>query len=218
MTIKQLANLYPYFSLLLLVAGVFNFRYLKKSVVATIPLFVLATTLFSLYITKYITNAVTYLAFINCIIIPFEFFYFIAFYYFLNPWGSARKLAVVCAVLYALVFCADLIIYKNTYTYLYWISYSTGSITLFILVVLYLYRLLNSDRILEFYKVPGFWISAGVLLFYLGSLPIHVLWNYTATLEPAALTISKNIFYILMYGMYCCFLIGIYCTKWTEQK
>lgn len=56
-------------------------------------------------------------------------------------------------------------------------SFSAGSLLLLILILIYFYRLIYSEKILFFYHQQAFWVSLGILVYYLGSFPFYGLFN-----------------------------------------
>ena len=53
-----------------------------------------------------------------------------------------------------------------------------GSLSVSILIILYLRELLMSDKILNYRKLLPFWVAVGFLLFYLSSIPFFSLQDY----------------------------------------
>jgi hypothetical protein len=115
--------------------------------------------------------------------------------------------------IYLIFFIADELLYRETYSRLYLRSYLAGVLGLLVIIIMYGYELLNSDRLFRFYKQPEFWICAGVLLFYLGTLPFHLAWNVASVKFVRAYANTKGIFYFLICTMYVFFSISILCLK-----
>ncbi len=217
MTLTLLKDLYQYFTIAIVVVSLFYYRYLRSNIVGTLPVYVVVTTWLSIVVEKFMPVTAN-LHFVNMVIIPLEFLYFIVLYHFLSPKGKNRLLSPIFFLVYCSTLAADVLFFKQKYIYLFLFSYTTGTIILLVLVILYLYRLLNSDNLLRFYKTPGFWISTGILLFYVGTLPIHVFWNNVSSYQHPAFITTRYIFYTLMQLMYAGFILAITCTKWTEKK
>lgn len=217
MTLTQLARLYPYFTLIIVLAALLHFNTLKKSSIGTLPVYMTVVTLLNLYAASMLKKGHDTTGLFNLLVIPMEFFYFFGLFLLLCRRSKIRMLIIILAAIYAASFLADLLIFKNEYAYLYRRSYTTGALVLFVLALVYYYELLNSERLLGFYRDPGFWISTGLLLFYLGTLPFHMTWNYTADSFLKAFYTNKFNFYFLMYLMYTCFLTSIICLRWKKK-
>lgn len=217
MTLNQLARLYPYFTLAIVLAAVLYFNRLKKSSVVSLPVYLAVITLLNLYAEAMLKKGQDTTQLFNLLVIPLEFFYFFSLFFFLNKKRKTKWLIVLLTAVYAASFMLDLLLYKNEYTYLYRRSYTTGALVLFVMALIYYYGLMNSERLFRFYHDPGFWVSTGLLLFYLGTLPFHITWNYTADSFLKAFYTNKFNFYILMYLMYTCFLTSIICLRWKEK-
>jgi hypothetical protein len=218
MTLQQLGQLYIYTgAAIIVVAGIF-FNSLKKSNLVTLPLYILVITLLNMYAETLPNNTPGYRSFFNWLVIPLEFLYFFGLYLAFTQNQKIKKLIVALAAIYIASFFVDLLIFKKEYGFLYRRSYMVGTIVLLILVVTYFYELLNSERLFTFYRVPEFWISTGVLLFYIGTLPFHSFLNTAAKNEFInAFYSNKYNFYILLYLMHLCFIIGIICLRWKKK-
>jgi len=60
----------------------------------------------------------------------------------------------------------------------YELTIISGSLSVSILIILYLRELLMSDKILNYRKLLPFWVAVGFLLFYLSSIPFFSLQDY----------------------------------------
>lgn len=217
MTLDQLARLYPYFTLVIVLAALLQFNRIKRTIIATLPVYLIVITLLNLYAERRLQNGHNTTSLFNLLVIPLEFFYFYALLFLFAKRKKIKIFMLLLSAMYVLVFLADLLLFKNEYAYLYRRSYTTGALALFVMALLYYYELLNSERIIRFYREPGFWISTGLLVFYLGTLPFHIAWNYTADSFLKAFYTNKYNFYILMYLMYTCFLTSIICLRWKGK-
>jgi hypothetical protein len=150
---------------------------------------------------------------INDMVIPFEFCFLMLLCRNFLIKKKLKQLVLWIVLIYILFFAADECFYRQTYSRLYLRSYMAGVIGLLIIVVVYFYELLNSDKLFRFYRQPEFWICAGVLLFYLGTLPFHLAWNIASVKFAKAYINTKGIFYSLICIMYLFFSISIICLK-----
>ncbi|RMA57790.1 hypothetical protein BXY75_2595 [Ulvibacter antarcticus] len=90
-------------------------------------------------------------------------------------------------------------------------AFIAGSIGLLVLTMFHFYQLLNSDEVLIVKYKLSFWISIGLLLFYLGMVPLAQLSKYlnTGALSRMIILLSLN---CILYG---CYIIGF---LWTKKK
>ena len=73
----------------------------------------------------------------------------------------------------------------------------------------------KKDRILNFKKSLPFWISVGLLVYYLGSIPGTLTINAIKHLKSENLTFIMSITPFLSLIMYCIFIFG---ALWSQKK
>lgn len=130
------------------------------------------------------------------IVIPAEFLFFIWIYYTEFKKQGKQKIALSAALLYLLSLPADIFIITQKKFLLLSFSYTIGTFMLLILALYFLYRLVTGDDLLSYKTNLMFWISAGLLAFYVGSIPFFGMMN---TIYAAQ---NKSLFYGLAYTMY----------------
>jgi hypothetical protein len=138
-------------------------------------------------------------------------FYFI-FYKQLFQKPINKKIMNVFFVIFLLFTIVEFTIFKTSFLN----SFSTynfilGAILLIITVILFLIEIINNeDIIFKIKKALVFWISIGVLLFYVGSLPIFITGEFLG---------YKGIFDKILIGlniiMYGSFILGF---LWSDKK
>lgn len=85
-------------------------------------------------------------------------------------------------------------------------TFTLGAILLIITIGLFLFEILNSEKVLYFKRYLMFWISIGLFVFYTGIIPFVISLNLLPSLLSSdSLTI---IFFALNLAMYSCFTIG----------
>lgn len=87
-----------------------------------------------------------------------------------------------------------------------------GSVLMVIFCSLFFYELLLNPLEGELHKVPMFWVSTGILFFYLGDLSFDLLYNllkYDAMGRDLFKSINNNLILIL----YSCFIIAFLCQR-----
>jgi hypothetical protein len=75
------------------------------------------------------------------------------------------------------------------------LNYTLGVIFLSAVCLHYLYECMNSQSIIDIYTNSLFYLAIGSLLYYLGTLPLHSMWNYLYYNY-------RNIFYTYFYLNY----------------
>jgi len=212
MSLFAAANIYFLFELTTLILCFVYITRINNSVIKPLPFFMLAIVLFDI-IAWYRRAAGLPNGWINDVVIPFEFCFLMLLCRGFLVKKTLKQAALLPILIYLLFFILDEIIYRETYARLYLRSYLAGVIGLLIVCVLYGYELLGADKLFRFYREPAFWISAGVLLFYLGTLPFHLAWNIASVKFVKAYVNTKSIFYFLICAMYSFFSISILCLK-----
>ena len=133
-------------------------------------------------------------------VIPAEFL----FLYWLYACKSLRlkKLFFASCFIYIMTFVAHLFFFKEP-PLVYSITYVVGNLLLLIMVFLEFYNQVQTEKILQFKKNMMFYVNAGVVIFYIGTLPFFtfyglllkdvVIWNN----YYAFFMMANNIMYLL---------------------
>jgi hypothetical protein len=95
------------------------------------------------------------------------------------------------------------------------ISNTIGSLFILVLVFVFFYKLIRAKEILFFYRKQSFWISFGVLTYYLGSFPFYGAGNYLYLHNPNLYMIYIQIVFVLACIMYILFAASFI---WGKQK
>lgn len=96
------------------------------------------------------------------------------------------------------------IAYFNTWLY------SAGVLLLSAVCLQYIYREITGTRILHISGNIFFYIAAGVVLFYLGTLPYHAMRNQLYEHYPGIFWVYYYVFLVLDCLMYALFAFGMY--------
>lgn len=139
--------------------------------------------------------------------LQFLFFYWLYHQYFKKRIKS--ELPKICLGVYCAVFLFDQFqtFYKNK-----WfddISYSVGSILLLILVFKFISVFVNSPELKVFKKSKMFWVSLGILIYYVGSLPYWPVRVYLNENYPELFIFMFTLMYLLNYIMYSLFIVAM---------
>lgn len=79
----------------------------------------------------------------------------------------------------------------------------------------YLFECMTSTTIIDVHKTPLVYVAFGTLLFYLGTLPLHTMWNYLYINHNTIFYTYFYLFYVLNYIMYGLISFGI---LWAQKK
>lgn len=113
------------------------------------------------------------------------------------------------STIYYIVFHSYLQIYNE-------IASISGSFMITIAIFLFFKDFINSDKIANYKKSLSFWISSGLLIYYLGTIPITSIMNYMHGIKDKTEVIFLfNIQYILLVIMYSVFIFG---ALWSQKK
>lgn len=84
-----------------------------------------------------------------------------------------------------------------------------GALFVSVVLLLYIKEFLNSNKILNYNKSLYFWVSVGMLVYYLGSMPFQAIINYLDGRSLYFLQISLGIF------TQACVIIGL---LWSRKE
>ncbi len=94
------------------------------------------------------------------------------------------------------------------------LSYIVGGCVLIFCIILYYIEILTTSKILVIKHDILFWISVGLLLFYVGYLPIKFTRTFFASSQDLFMTL-RLVHWILIFIMHSCFIIGF---VWTKKR
>ncbi len=199
------------FEFLAAIIGFINWSKIKRTYWQYFPLYLLVLTisdLVSIYLpSKSVNIYYTYF------IIPLEFTFM---FYLFKKNLKYDRLVWFCIVVYVMSFWIEFLYENiNRKNIFLSVSYSVGNLLLLILILRYFYFLIYSERILSFYTEPMFWVSSGLLLFYLGTFPYYGLYNLLKTKYFDILVSYTWIMIFLNYAMYLLFAASFI---WGKEK
>lgn len=158
----------------------------------------------------YIANFTFY----SYLVIPVEFLFFFWVFHRALKSSKHRKMPVISSFIYMASLFSDILYFRHYQFYYYSLSYTIGNILLLILILIFFLQLVNSDKVLHFRQNILFWVSAGMLIYYLGSCPYYGLRNLLVYKYYYTINIYYSVFvYILNCLMYLSFSFGIICGK-----
>lgn len=155
--------------------------------------------------------------FITNIYLPISFgFYFLLFYITAETTKSKRLIAA-CYWIYVLFSLAD-VCFVNGFYYFNTYAFALGSILILLCCLLYFVRLFTSDSVMNYFRIPMFWIATGLLFFFTGSLVQHSFIRYFIEnkIDP-----DGSIYYFIMVTLniilHSTFIISFLCNQSWEK-
>ena len=150
------------------------------------------------------------------IVIPSEFLYFFWIFYLHNENPIKKRLPLAFIIIYIISLASDIFIFQahfhaqqlpfNSF------SYTIGNILLLYLILNYYSRMANSQTVMKLNENMLFWISTGLLIYYLGTCPFwglrNIIINYKSLYEA-----YNAIQLILDFLMYLTFTFSIIWVK-----
>jgi len=134
------------------------------------------------------------------LVIPISFLFFYWLYYKSFRNSKSKWLPITSTVIYLVSWVTDMVYFSrhpSDFSF-FSISYSIGNLLLLIHILRFLALLVTSDAILSFKRNTMFWVSLGLLLYYLGCFPFYGIYNVLAT--------EKNKFWFVRYYLLVNFL------------
>lgn len=149
--------------------------------------------------------------------IPIQFlFFFWLFNRYFKPLPPVVW-TIIATTVYIIALLTELVFLRNETLFFSSLSYTVGNVMLAILVLIFFSRFISSEKILGFKSDMMFWVSLGLLIFYLGSLPFYGLYNTIRDDKkyPGLLNTYWSVQMIFNYLMYTFFTIAFI---WGKPK
>jgi hypothetical protein len=199
------------------ITGFIYWKKIKQTVWRNFPLYLLFVSCSEIfgYYSDYNNLSVLNQYYFNYFEIPIEFLFFFWLFHQALRRASINWLPRACAVIYLLSWLADIFYVSQFHFFFYSISYTIGNLLLLILILSFLMKLTGSNAILTFRQNMFFWVSFGLLLFYLGSFPYYLLRNDIAYKHPNLNIAYTNVIDILGSLMYLMFIFSFI---WGKPK
>lgn len=144
--------------------------------------------------------------------LPFEFlFIFWLFYQYAKP----RKWPLLLAAIYVVVWILDQVYFSKMNLYFDSFSYTIGNALLLICLFIFFIRFSNSNAILHYRSSMLFWVSLGLLIFYVGTLPFY---GMRTTLYREYRSLFYVYWYIQFFLNYCMYSLFMVAFIWGRPK
>lgn len=178
--------------------------------------------LFFMFLFEVIAKYVKYLGYDNLWIYNnLNFIEFNCLFFFLR--GIILSIKIKKIVLYIMYIFNTIYIITNIYYLLlekYLVTYNSiasisGSLLISIVVFLFFRDFLNSDKILNYRKTLSFWISFGLLFYYLGTIPFISIINFLNDIPQLSKIYLIKVQFFLTIFMYSCFIFG---ALWSQKQ
>ncbi len=160
-------------------------------------------------IREYVSN---YNAIIYNIYHVLNFTYLILLYHHYLNNKNYKRITLILCLTYFLIFIINGFFENYIYEFQRF-PYIFAAFSLLVIIVFYFIEILNSERVLNTKGNLLFWISVGLLLYFMGNLPFRILRNYYLHLTDATVYFLVN--FTLTIVMNVCFIIGFI---WSNKK
>lgn len=151
----------------------------------------------------------------NWLLIPTQFLCLYWFYYRCFTKPLYKKYCVAFAVFSIVLRILEFTVWENANFSFSSLSYLISSVFLFALIMMYLVQFMRSDDIVHYHRNFSFWVTLGLLVYYLGTFPLFAFYNYLTSVE-------KDFFYVywrVQMGLnMLMYLIFSFAIIWTGIK
>ena len=93
-----------------------------------------------------------------------------------------------------------------------------GTIIICIYVILYFIELMRNDEILEFYKLPSFYVSIGLMLWYICVMPLFIYDEYFKAINTNFVKFRYLLLLIINIFTYLCYAFGFWYALYSNKQ
>ena len=122
----------------------------------------------------------------------------------------AKRNILYTMSLYAIISLGNILFVQKINSF-HTMTYSLGCLLIVVVSMYYFYELLQVPRSIDLKKEPVFWIAAGLLFFYICTLPVLGVLNYLFSIPGVIGRSLEDIISILNVLLYSLFTIGFLC-------
>jgi hypothetical protein len=123
---------------------------------------------------------------------------------------KAKKVILGVMTLYVIISLINIFFIQKINNF-HTMTYSIGCFLIVVISIYYFYELLQVPRSIDLKKEPSFWIVAGLLFFYICTLPILGVLNFLFSFPGVIGRSLEDIISILNVLLYSLFTIGFLC-------
>lgn len=144
----------------------------------------------------------------------FSFYFFIFYKTFETRY--LKNLVCVSFILYIGIFLIDIAFINGLFHYNNY-AYCVGALLIVLCCLLYLMSLFTSDKLVNYFASPMFWIATGLMFFYTGNLVLSSLIKFIIDHHLDFLYYPISI--ILSIILYGCLSVSFLCnTGWKKMR
>jgi hypothetical protein len=143
--------------------------------------------------------------FIFNIYILVQFIFYFGIFYKTFQTKNLKLIALIIGLVFVIYYWS-IIIFKTSFFIFNSASYSLGSILTIICCLLYFVSLFKSEEVVNYFRIPMFWIATGLLFFFVGDFVYMSLMGYIVkhNLDTGGhiyryIMVTLN---LLMYGLF----------------
>lgn len=147
--------------------------------------------------------------------IPLEFIF--AYWFIINSSLSMRIKKIGIGFIYSglAINAIEVIFFKNDKFFFSSIAYISYNLFLVVLILMFLYEFVRSEKIIFWWKEISFWICSAFLIYYLTTFPLYAFYN-------VLYNTSRHFFYIYwefqMYLNMLMYLLFFTAIIWTSRE
>lgn len=153
--------------------------------------------------------------FMNYLVIPLEFIFLYVFFYMHLQGRMAKNICLFFSVTSILVRILEFTLLKGSKYIFSSLSYVVSDFFLLIILMIFLWQFINSDKLLNYHRHFVFWVSIALLVFYLGTFPLYTFYNFLYKEHEVSFNLYWQIMMCLNIFMYLSFAAGLI---WTNRR
>ncbi len=138
-----------------------------------------------------------------------SFVFYFLFFSSLKELQKVRVISVLLSVSFVIFAVLNLYFSGNFFTEPSSLNFLIGSIFILLHIIYFFFQILQSEQILDFYKIIFFYVAIGTLVFHLSVSPILIYSKYFSNAKsPEFVQIYKIILSAANIFLYTCYTIG----------
>lgn len=212
-------NLLPYILMFLSVL-IYTVFYIRKAFDIDLKYFLMYLYFISIssIIASYLRNKYGYNLIVFNILIFWEFNCLFFFFKEILESKSTKKKVLNTIYIFNIIYILSNLyfLYRGDFLNEYNLIASISGSVLITIVLFYFFKdLLNSNKILNYKKTLTFWISFGLLVYYIGTIPLTSIMNSMTGISKTLIVYLFRIQVSLSIFIYSCFILG---ALWSQKK